>query len=194
MKKRIVLRVLCMVIISTHFNCKEEKTFRGKNEMIDSAEKSPSISSEKKHTGQEIYIDSDDYNDGEYCALVEYYNPNTYKKSIYTLKVKVEGERLVFIQWPNGGRLDESHFIPPDISEGVARFSSDQGHEYVVKLSEDYVCDNFIPQEGSIYDLEIDNTIKRELEEAKICPKCKGDKYPADNYCDDCSRKLFKTY
>jgi hypothetical protein len=38
------------------------------------------------------------------------------------------------IHWPNGGRLDESHFISEDIYSGSCSFTSDKGYEYNVTI------------------------------------------------------------
>lgn len=82
-----------------------------------------------------------EYNDGEYCAEIEYYNPNTGTNSTYTLVVEIENNELTVIHWPNGGWLDRTHFTPPDISEGNATFISDTGAEYnVTILSSDINC------------------------------------------------------
>ena len=56
------------------------------------------------------------YNDGNYCAEVEYYNLKTGTHSTYTLPVEVENNKLTVIHFPNGGWLDDSHFTPPTIS------------------------------------------------------------------------------
>lgn len=72
--------------------------------------------------------------DGTYEAEVRYYNPSTGTHSTYTLEVEVEDEKLVKIYWNNGGWLDDSHFTPPDISDGTASFESDKGYEYEVEL------------------------------------------------------------
>lgn len=74
------------------------------------------------------------YSDGDYNAEIEYYNPKTSKSSIYTLKVEIEDDKLVKIYWSNGGWLDNSHFTPPNISSGVARFTSDRGYRYNTKI------------------------------------------------------------
>ena len=74
------------------------------------------------------------YSDGEYNAEINYYNPKTGSKSTYILKVEIEDNKLVKIYWSNGGWLDDSHFIPPDISSGVARFTSDREYRYNVKI------------------------------------------------------------
>ena len=74
------------------------------------------------------------YPDGKYVAEIKYYNPKTGTRSTYTLKVKIEDDRLVKIFWSNGGWLDDSHFMPPDISSGDASFTSDKGYRYNVRI------------------------------------------------------------
>lgn len=77
------------------------------------------------------------YTDGEYNAEIKYYNSNTRKHSVYKLSVEVENGELVKIEWPNGGWLDDSHFSPPNISDGTASFKDDRGIEYDIRLIED---------------------------------------------------------
>ena len=79
--------------------------------------------------------------DGIYCAEVEYYNPDTGTESTYTLPVEVEDDMLIRINFPNGGWLDDSHFEPEYIEEGKAKFTSDEGNEYKVKLLYEGKCD-----------------------------------------------------
>lgn len=74
------------------------------------------------------------YDDGRYCATVNYYNPGTGTQSTYTLEVEIESNELIKIYWPNGGWLDDSHFVPPDISDGSASFSSDAMVDYEVQI------------------------------------------------------------
>lgn len=81
------------------------------------------------------------FEDGMYCADVEYYNPNTDEKSSYTLPVEVEDFNLIKIHWKNGGWLDESHFEAEDISDGTAEIISDKGYEYKIKLNYYGRCD-----------------------------------------------------
>ena len=93
-------------------------------------------------TYSERDIDGDDfddegnyeYEDGTYCAIVDYYNPNTGTSSSYTLNVEIESDELIIIYWPNGGWLDESHFSPEDISNGSCDLISDKGYEYIVTI------------------------------------------------------------
>lgn len=74
------------------------------------------------------------YKDGTYCAEVDYYYSNTGTSSTYTLEIEIEDNNLIKIYWPNGGWLDDSHFSPPDISNGKATFESDKGVEYTVRV------------------------------------------------------------
>jgi hypothetical protein len=73
--------------------------------------------------------------DGTNCAEIEYYNSETGTRSTYFLKVEIENNKLTVIHWPNGGWLDDSHFTPPDISDGNTSFTDDRGREYTVKIT-----------------------------------------------------------
>ena len=114
MKNIITILILCLTISCTNTN-RNTKSLK----LIDS-----------------VQISDDEFPDGEYCAEIEYYNPNTGTHSTYTLPVEVENGELVKILWNNGGWLDESHFMPPDISDGTASFVSNQGYEYTIRLLE----------------------------------------------------------
>ena len=75
------------------------------------------------------------YDDGEYCATIGYYNSSTGTSSTYTLEVEVENGKLVRINWPNGGWLDSSHFSPPELeADGACSFSTFDGKEYEVQI------------------------------------------------------------
>ncbi|USL96293.1 hypothetical protein D1J36_004105 [Riemerella anatipestifer] len=78
----------------------------------------------------------DELEDGTYSSDIDCYNPNTGHSSTYTLDVKVRNGRLTEIEWENGGWLDESHFTAPDISDGTASFTDDEGREFTVTLTE----------------------------------------------------------
>ena len=81
-----------------------------------------------------ISCSNNKYANGNYCAEVEYYNPRTGTHSTYTLPVEVENNKLTVIYFPNGGWLDDSHFVPPTIKNGTAKFVSDRKYRYIVKL------------------------------------------------------------
>ena len=75
----------------------------------------------------------------------------------YTLEVEIEDHELTIIHWPNGGWLDDSHFYPPDISDGFAEFESDKGVEYSVEIiGEEGDCNlsNYAPSERNFVDDE----------------------------------------
>ena len=74
------------------------------------------------------------YADGTYCAEINYYYSETGTQSTYTLEVEIENNELTVIHWPNGGWLDSSHFLPPDISDGEATFTSDANVDYTVRI------------------------------------------------------------
>jgi hypothetical protein len=75
-----------------------------------------------------------EYEDGTYCAEVRYYYSKTGTNSKYILHVDIEDGILVKIHWPNGGWLDETHFTPPDISGGIAHFTSDKDVDYTISI------------------------------------------------------------
>ncbi len=75
------------------------------------------------------------YSDDTYCATIEYFNPNTGTQSSYTLTVIVESNEVVQINFPNGGRLDNSHFSGAKLEEdGTTSFESDKGYEYNIEI------------------------------------------------------------
>lgn len=82
------------------------------------------------------------YADGYYCAKVHYQNPNTEKESDYTLTVRIENNKVVELQFPKGGWLDESHYVAPEInSRGKAYIIDDRDYEYTVSNLNDGECD-----------------------------------------------------
>lgn len=86
--------------------------------------------------GESYGLEDDDYQyeNGIYCATVDYYNPNTGTSSSYIVNVEIESDELITVFWPNGGWLDESHFYPEDISSGTCNFISDKGYDYMVTI------------------------------------------------------------
>lgn len=75
------------------------------------------------------------YQDGEYCAEVEYFNPRTGTRSEYILEVAVESGQVARIEFPNGGWLDQDHFDESEINRsGSASIVTDKGYQYEVKI------------------------------------------------------------
>lgn len=111
-------------------------------------------SSNETRTAKSNFFESssEEYPDGEYCAEIDYYNPDTGTSSTYNLSVEIENGELVKIEWSNGGWLDDSHFSPPDITDGTASFEDDRGREFEVKLLEQGGCygnNNYVEEEES---------------------------------------------
>lgn len=82
----------------------------------------------------DYYSDENDFDNGIYCAEVEYYYSKSGTSSTYVLEVEVENNEITTIHWPNGGWLDNSQFNSADISNGIASFTSDNGVDYTVKI------------------------------------------------------------
>lgn len=106
-----------------------------------------------RDNSSDYYSEEEGYEDGTYCAEVDYYYSETGTSSTYTLEVEIENNQLTVIKWPNGGWLDDSHFSTPDISNGEASFSSDRGVDYTVRIigSEgDCSLDNYVIDEDQL--------------------------------------------
>jgi hypothetical protein len=121
---------------------------------------------------------ADGFEDGTYCAEVEYYNPNTGTNSTYTLEVEVESNEVTTIYWSNGGWLDEDHFYPEELdSDGTCSFTSDKGYDYTVTI---------IGQDCGSTDQSSFESDVQEDEEALTCPNCGGEKEDYEDVCYSC--------
>lgn len=133
-----IIKTILLILIVLLVSCK--------NNQHTSSEDQPSRQDlQKAFADQQSTEDKDNssgkYDDGTYCATVEYYNPNTGTHSTYELSVEVEDGELTVIHWPNGGWLDDSHFTPEELDEdGSVSFTSDQGYEYTVTIDSDGPC------------------------------------------------------
>jgi hypothetical protein len=78
---------------------------------------------------------ADGFEDGTYCADVDYYNPNTGTKNRYTLQVEVQKNEVVKILFGNGGWLDSEHMKPQNVGQkGECIISTDRNYEYTIKI------------------------------------------------------------
>lgn len=128
-----------------------------------------------------ITLSDGDYQDGTYCAEIEYYNPDTGTRNTYNLDVEVESGELTVIHWPNGGWLDDSHFTPQDVSGGSCSFTSDRGYQYTVTLVSKGGC-------GYTDGNRLRNDVNDEVQ-ATTCPNCGGDKDSFDELCSSCEEQ-----
>jgi hypothetical protein len=79
--------------------------------------------------------DEENYPDAKYCANVSYYNPNTETQSSYRLTVDIKNNKVIALDWPNGGRLEEDHFSGAELDEeGHTTFESDKGYNYDIQI------------------------------------------------------------
>jgi hypothetical protein len=119
--------------------------------------------------------------EGDYCADVNYYNPNTGNSSNYTLNVLVEDNQLVTIYWPNGGWMDDDHFSPEELDDnGYCSFTSDKGYDYEVQIS------------GSPCSYTSDTSPSEDDYDASTtCHQCGGSDYNmVDGLCTSCYSEL----
>lgn len=80
-------------------------------------------------------IEQNEYLNGTYCADVTYYNPNTGRRSKYKLTVVVKSNEIIQIDFPNGGRLDDSDFKNALLNkEGFTQFVAISGYKYTVQI------------------------------------------------------------
>jgi len=87
------------------------------------------------NSSSESFTEKEKYQDGTYCADVDYYNPKTQRTSSYSLNVEVTNGKLVKIKWSNSGWLDENHFTAPIVSDnGTCSFTSDKGYSYTIDI------------------------------------------------------------
>lgn len=114
--------ILLLTLFLTLVGCNQRKSYYDNNNTDSSA-------------GNSTYEEVEEYPNDSYEAKVKVYNPNTGHEATYTLDVEVEDGELTKIYWNNGGWLDDSHFSPIDISNGLASFEDDRGREYKVELN-----------------------------------------------------------
>jgi hypothetical protein len=142
------MKQLCLLFLILIFGCKK--------------------SNSNFESDDEIATEEYGYADGTYCAEVDYYYSETGTRSTYTLEVEIEDNELTVIHWPNGGWLDSSHFLPPDISDGEASFTSDANVDYTVRIigeEGDCVTDSYAKDED---DLRQEKEDQEEEEEDRI--------------------------
>ncbi len=73
--------------------------------------------------------------DGTYSATVDYNNSETGYSNTYTLDVDVESCKVVQINFPKGGWLDEDHIDEADIDEdGNASVTGENGKTYEIHI------------------------------------------------------------
>lgn len=93
--------------------------------------------SSESNNNEEISENSSDckFEDGTYCATVDYNNPGTGYSATYTLDGEVQDCQIVQINFPNDGYLDEDHISYADIDEdGIATVDGADGKTYEIQI------------------------------------------------------------
>ena len=76
-----------------------------------------------------------DFEDGKHSATVDYFNPKTGHRTKYELEVHVEDCKIVQIDFPNGGWLDEDHMPQTQINRNrEVVFKDDKGRQWKIHL------------------------------------------------------------
>jgi hypothetical protein len=137
------MRILVPVLILTclAIGCREPPTNTSTVQQ-DSVRHEPNISTETS-SGFEIRVDQKEdideagcnYKDGIHSATVDYYNPKTRHTATYKLKVHVHDCKVVRINFPNGGWLDEDHIPATSLNNyGLAVLKDDKERTWQVHL------------------------------------------------------------
>lgn len=82
--------------------------------------------------------------DGKYCTIVTIENVDD--PGDYNLTVEISDNKLIRIYFPNGGWLDETHFVPKEViveNDGYCSFEDDRGRHisFFVEQDEKGTCD-----------------------------------------------------
>jgi hypothetical protein len=128
------MRILIILLITTWMiaGCREQSN---SNFLIspDSAKYKPNTppAVAKEEAGETIC----DFKDGTHSASVDYYNPKTKHTAKYELNVHVKDCKIIQIDFPNGGRLDEDHISETPINRNKeAELQDDKGRQWKIHL------------------------------------------------------------
>jgi hypothetical protein len=139
--------VISLIFIGLLFSCSNRDN---KNEEIRNI--ADELSNNYNHEDDYDYVENSEDEgygilEGEYCAKITYYNPNTGRESNYTLTIEVYDNELEKINFPNGW-LDDDHFGNAVFAEdGYVSFTSDRGYDYTVQIiGEAYGCFDNVPR------------------------------------------------
>lgn len=88
----------------------------------------------------EDIVEQKEFQNGTYCATVDYYFPVTGFSATYTLNVDIYSNLLTTIHLPRGGGLNDFDFAPPAVKNGMAIFTSAHKIEYRVQILEGQKC------------------------------------------------------
>jgi uncharacterized protein with FMN-binding domain len=120
------MRIFILLLITARlaFGCRETS-----NSSLSSNEKEIKVVKEKS------VETSCGYKDGTYSATVDYCNPKTAHTAKYELEIHVKDCKIVQIDFPNGGWLDEDHISQTQINRNrEAVLKDDKGRLWKIHL------------------------------------------------------------
>lgn len=161
MKKFQLLILVCAFLLGCESKSQETQ------ESLEPISSQQQINTDNYDTEQKT---NEGYEDGEYCATIEYYNSATGNSSTYTLEVEVENGELIRINWPNGGWLDSSHFDPPEVdADGSCSFTTFDGKDYSIQIEGTGACvySNSSPDDDND-DEQMENEESNESDEEEL--------------------------
>lgn len=128
------MRTLILLLLTT-------RLFFGCREPLNNSSVVPQDNSEHKPNTLKITKDvvgetNCNFKDGTHSATVDYYNPKTKHSAQYDLKVHVKDCKIIQIDFPNGGWLDEDHIPQTQINENKeAVLTDDKGRQWKIHLN-----------------------------------------------------------
>jgi hypothetical protein len=118
------------------------------------------------------------FDDGRYCAVIEYRNENSGNVIEDVLPVEVQNDALIKINWTDVN--DGPYFDAIRIIDSVARFTSGNGSGFKVTIL------------GAGEDCSVfPGTAK--YHKQQICPVCGHRKNAADELCKECNDEIANT-
>ncbi len=125
--KEVIVLIIC---IGVFYSCNDKN-----QEQKESLNYANNYYSQEYGTGGSIVNElKDEIYDGEYCATVSYFNPNTGTKSDYTLIIEVINNELERIDFPKGF-LDNHNFDEVVFNEnGLASFTEANGNNFSIQI------------------------------------------------------------
>jgi hypothetical protein len=131
------MRKLILFLLTTWliFGCKEPSK-RSSVTSQDTAQHKTNTENELNIAKEVVGETNCGFKDGTHSAAVDYFNPKTNHTAKYDLKVHVKDCKIIQIDFPNGGWLDEDHIPQTQINENKeAVLKDDKGRQWKVHLN-----------------------------------------------------------
>lgn len=95
------------------------------------------VNSDDKSDSATILKTSKVYENGAYCAIIKYYNPDTENITACNVSVEIRNNKFVQINSCDCNLPVESYFVSAKLDEtGSATFKSNKGNKYTIQMQE----------------------------------------------------------